>query len=1169
MGNSPRKAKGRNSSAAQDALQTLRPEEGFDRLQVPHEFHHTSKDNSENVITQSFAFDDDPETASDCTISEHVSGHVESPEQLNLYNLHSSFLSSFLSSSSKDYQKKFQSLYDVVKSPLWSVHSAEYVTMCASNILSILKIYGGSIPKDPKVINEKSWLMFHVLDSLHDYISQIKSEHGHFRSSSECQSCHGCDTRLMMLKHIVLRNSSVKDNFCLICLEFHPKGTYLQHSKLANHVKVKSRLIQDIFAYSCTDCDHRFTSQKDMDTHNQMHGGTPENRNKAHVVKVFDPVCCFLCRISFSNNESLLMHEVKSLEHASRKEIAMEIAQRVKYASDGLCNLDDNTANGNNSPELAHSNRLENAVKETSMTEEQDGFITVSLNSGDNSDIITHSAASNAMYYCSPCEVFVPKANVINHECGQRHSQSCKTWAVQFQKASQTSESKKVNQESNSLTIKSSCSDLSIHSITDKIATSKNFSIVNNDCFTEKEIEKTSYAPIVGIDGYKIEATENSVNAKAQTVDTDCCYVEGSNNTDFSIAPVVKKDCSILEDMQKTADANTPIFQKDHLSPEADMKNAKTSIVEKGSFNETISSVTDDQIRKKIEEYLAMEETVSRVAASDGYYSCQQCPTGSLHYPIMLSHVTGKWHLTSGLRQDHNKITRKVDILNHLLSIKSPKNKHLLNVVSAMSAKRVIQHAACQSENVTNTPTELESAQISIPDSSVMSPQNVISSYLNVQISTLSKHNNSLDSADQMGTSQPSSINNVSQHGVPCHFEESPMLSNQSRAIDDMTRKSSQRGIVCVEIIESQMLKDSRSQDALISEVEALVIGEETGSTLLDQLHQACPGKDLGDYETQCGTCGVVFQIYNGDLDLSLDMHVQNDPQHLLAIEVPTQRDPQAMAESAKTSNVSQKGKSQQKTMVSSKKVSIADTSNGKSQVIAEVFSLEQKNIETKERNHYCKLCRLYMKNDTQFLHHLLFPQHLSERWIKDLTDEDVNQKVLTLKSLLRKYKYGSVALQNALHRISSLMAMQNRSTPQAVSLNAATSSHNQSVKVTAPINSRIFVASSADDGGLQASSSGTPANYCHICSKNLSNMSQRSRITHMNLCKVKISAVGAKSTGVAVPLSGSLDTTSSHMGSKRPRHICHICHKTMDLNDKLQHERGKGHQANLLINKK
>ncbi|XP_034253497.1 uncharacterized protein LOC117652572 isoform X2 [Thrips palmi] len=79
-------------------------------------------------------------------------------------------------------------------------------------------------------------------------------------------------------------------------------------------------------------------------------------------------------------------------------------------------------------------------------------------------------------------------------------------------------------------------------------------------------------------------------------------------------------------------------------------------------------------------------------------------------------------------------------------------------------------------------------------------------------------------------------------------------------------------------------------------------IGDSTLSCLQEEFEKIkiSVEQDLNDYELECGTCGGVFQTYNNDVDLSLDLHVQNDPQHALATAMPLDRDAKQMAELVK-----------------------------------------------------------------------------------------------------------------------------------------------------------------------------------------------------------------------------------------------------------------------------
>lgn len=110
----------------------------------------------------------------------------------------------------------------------------------------------------------------------------------------------------------------------------------------------------------------------------------------------------------------------------------------------------------------------------------------------------------------------------------------------------------------------------------------------------------------------------------------------------------------------------------------------------------------------------------------------------------------------------------------------------------------------------------------------------------------------------------------------------------------------------CDQINGSKALLQSKSTSSelitepkkLISE-DAIKIGDSSTASLQAEFEGGVvsDGKDLNDYQVECEICGVVIQILNNNLDLSFEMHVQNDPQHALAISVPVERDAKQMAE--------------------------------------------------------------------------------------------------------------------------------------------------------------------------------------------------------------------------------------------------------------------------------
>ncbi|XP_034244725.1 uncharacterized protein LOC117647177 [Thrips palmi] len=202
-----------------------------------------------------------------------------------------------------------------------------------------------------------------------------------------------------------------------------------------------------------------------------------------------------------------------------------------------------------------------------------------------------------------------------------------------------------------------------------------------------------------------------------------------------------------------------------------------------------------------------------------------------------------------------------------------------------------------------------------------------------------------------------------------------------------------------------------------------ITIGDTASESLQQQMQTACAGRDLNDFEMECGTCGAVFEIFNDDVDLSLDMHIQTDPQHALAIAVPVERNSQSLSEinTVVKSTVehpkppilrqtSKENEDRLLDLTAKRERQAFEFKENKARVIDKVLKLEQKFVMMRENKYYCELCVVHVNSESQITHHILSPRHMSSRWIKRHTPEELRQKLLQLKSLLA-FKYAGAAV--------------------------------------------------------------------------------------------------------------------------------------------------------------
>lgn len=238
----------------------------------------------------------------------------------------------------------------------------------------------------------------------------------------------------------------------------------------------------------------------------------------------------------------------------------------------------------------------------------------------------------------------------------------------------------------------------------------------------------------------------------------------------------------------------------------------------------------------------------------------------------------------------------------------------------------------------------------------------------------------------------------------------------------------------------------------------AIVISGSSSSSLQTQFLETVGNRDRSDFEIECGTCGGLFQVFNDDIGLSLDMHFQNDPQHSFAVAVPLARDAQNVSKMCKTSssklndakcnkiikskvsqvltptqgktdrslerNVQSMGKDGKINSNSSKVIKSLNCSSDKYKVLEGILNMESMYVVTDGNTYCCRLCAVAFKSDSQIVHHFLCVRHLSEKWASLNTLKMLEEKLMKVKSLLC-LKYGNATLKNAVKIISSFVLKQ------------------------------------------------------------------------------------------------------------------------------------------------
>lgn len=421
MGNTPSNKRATSPFRGEDALEAL-----DNSVNLHHSLNSSGK-NENSCSLNSFLDVNQGLMDEDVAFDSIVCGQVESPDQLNFVNLQASFLSSVLTTQVKTFQ--FQPLYNVVNAHRFSLYCQEYVTMCASFILSTLKVYGQCVPQDARIINEKSRLMFHILNNLQEFLCNMKLSHWHFDYNSWRESvCVNCDIKKVLFQNIAVKNIDRNASFCVVCVRFISKEDVTTHIMTVGHRKVKEKLLEEIYPLACHKCQSRFCKENDLQLHLCQHNSDSAVNNEK---KDFKPLCCYLCRIALDNETELGQHISTSIEHGLRKEIAMELNLRRKIASQHYSppakvntSLEEVIEDQINVEVELQSSSIHTTVKKSMKKEqksEENGLFSRSFVSGTDtsSDIACNSTESQ--YFCWTCQAKVPKANKVEHETGNKH----------------------------------------------------------------------------------------------------------------------------------------------------------------------------------------------------------------------------------------------------------------------------------------------------------------------------------------------------------------------------------------------------------------------------------------------------------------------------------------------------------------------------------------------------------------------------------------------------------------------------------------------------------------------------------------------------------------------------------------------------------------------------
>lgn len=1062
MGNSTsrRRPKEYSISPGEDAVQALITSPSVSLLQ----------DNTIFLNESFFSLDPDEmdDNNSHSDNSRFVIGTEEFPECLNSSNFHTSFFASLVLGGNKWHQSASPSLINIVDSHRWSVQCPEYVALCASFILSILHTYGQCIPNDRALMNQKSIIMFNALEDLYEFLSKMKQNSWHpKKASARWKSCRDCDVRQMVLMQVNFQNGCTK-KLCPVCLQF------ASVCKTDSHNMLKTWLLADIYPFCCSICQMRFTTEVDLQYHS-----TVDCLNvivDGQVEKVSSQLfCCFLCCVPFKTRGELTVHCHSSLEHALRREVALELALRNTKAPNKFCqsNSDVSLSNVAPSKQLACE---ENLIETTTSSPD----------------------VSDAQYYCSPCCTFVQKCNVVEHERGLKHRLKCEGWMKCLKKKSKEpchkADISSENKSSSISEIKVLSKDAST-SMDNSEYESLNEQVENllEEFFLlEKDqvLNCTSYYLCIkcSYEGKAFEMLSHRLG-KNQNDSDQCC---GMNEEALDVLEaklqilttlmslcVVTKMYDLLKlismnAVQRLIDAvcikkgehgcvhGDKLSQIDETYQKDDFKkndsiSISASIHESYNSNEEISeelclsipaedditfteisetkvpeqpnkeldhtkfvlnaTITEKDVIRATEKFILLEKVESMPR---GQYKCQSCGV-TCNSLAMLNHVMGKNHLklrqieaNQGRFHSVSTLTEKFHLIRYFEFLKGQKcalvsHIHRKQLDSAMtSTHTLLKMSLCMSRGCSLA----ESCQIL---ATMLEPPCLVERPGTKNIRT----EDVVSSVSQLTCSITPSPNNVA-------------LSPTDTRILEETKNETRESL---------------------SSGNRITIGESVSVSLQEQMQNACAGRDLSDFEMECGTCGAVFPIFNDDVDLSLDIHIQTDTQHALATAVPLERNVQRVAEFTpvqidKTTedhtkpqiSESKENKSKLLALVSSNDKQVSESKQNKERLCDEVLKLEQKYVVPREGKYYCQLCAVQVNSTSQIVHHILSPKHISPKWLRRHSPDELELKLQLLKSLL-KYKYAGNVLILAIGNIHQFLG----NPPEFHSLNVVEPSRKES----------------------------------------------------------------------------------------------------------------------------
>ncbi|XP_026276610.1 uncharacterized protein LOC113205272 isoform X1 [Frankliniella occidentalis] len=877
-------------------------------------------------------------------------------------------------------------------------------------------------------------------------------------------------------------------DFCLVCGKFGLKSER-SHQSTKNHIEIREFLLKRIYPYGCRECPLRFLCKHDLQNHGVFHKHSAFSRPVE-----FDPICCYLCLLPFQNSRYLQEHEQLE-EHQQRKRMAMEMGQREAIGA-----------------------KVVNFSVASTQTELQD-----SLKNIDKSTASLKEKSNDGSYFCFPCSVTVPKANVITHETGKNHKKSCETWvANSSQVANSVASTQTEQQESlknidkSTASLKASSNDGSYFCFPCSVNVPKANVITHQTGKNHKKCCETWVANSSqkSIQYHKSTELENSTKMTASEFSKmigsfhEATILSSDKTNNLIKAQSEKSDfehpMSDLEMVEPHKLELTPLnlasspLNGEQTSSTAEVKNNDVSSIPNDPNESKCvpgvngvkifikgKCITLEDIIEAVTEYFVIDgivETRKKVPVSN--FVCTKCNVACI-MSNMISHMISKGHRGIAQNQTLNELEKKHEILAFLQLARD--SHKLLKSMDFVTVEKTLQEI-----------------------------QNLIEAG---NLAKAKMMGAKFDSASLPAISQPSYSSTVSES------------SQELEEVDVEGR---------------------------VNLTDNIVIGNSNLGSLQEEVEQARQENDIDDFEMECGICGVVFLIFNDDVDFSFDKHIQDDPQHQLAIAVPVERDAKSMAEMSKTILTPVVNKAPINKLPNMRAV----VTQGRSKVCEELLKVEQKFVSLGQDSYFtCKLCSV-TKKKTLALHHLISREHLSDNWAGHFTDVELVQRSKFLYSLL-KYKYAVTMLTSAIERIKKIVEDRSLSEFEQYRLNNAVGEQKVPVNTSKCNGSNVInVIKTAQ---VQQSLSFINSNhiYCEMCSLNISDLTSASRRKHRAQCR-KIPM--EKLTPVKSLSQASNSNKVNPVKPPKNIYFCDICQKSMSHNNKKSHISGKLHKSKIVV---